>query len=147
MTAEALDHAELKLPSGFEGRRNLLLLSWARDQGPQVDTWTPVAQALQHSSFDFHVYRMLVNAPENMLFRWWDNASLRAEETDPQLLHWDVPLYIDKNSFAQCLGIANDEHQVAAVLVDRTGKVFWRAQGASTEQTRKDLLAAAQETR
>ena len=145
MTAEALDRAELQFPSGFEGAQNLLLLSWARDQGPQLNTWTPVAQALQHTNFNFRVYRMLVSAPENVLFRWWDNASLRAEQTDPQLLHWEVPLYVDKNSFAQCLGIASNEHQVAAVLVDRTGKVLWRAQGTSTDQTRKGLLTAAQE--
>ena len=144
ITTEALDRTPLQLPAWFEGRQNLLLLSWARDQAAQVDSWTAVAQALQHTDFAFRVYRMLVSAQENALYRWWDNASLRASETDPQLLHWSVPLYTDKAVLCRSLGIADDEHRVAAVLVDRSGRVLWHAEGASTEQTRKSLLAAAQ---
>ncbi len=144
ITTEALDRTPLQLPAQFEGRQNLLLFSWARDQATQVDTWTPVAQALQHTDFTFRVYRMLVSARESALYRWWDNASLRASETDPQLLHWSVPLYTDKAALCRSLGIADDEHRVAAVLVDRAGRVLWHAEGTSTDQTRKGLLAAAQ---
>ncbi len=143
MTTEALDRTPLQLPTQFEGRQNLLLLSWARDQAGQVDSWTAVAQALQHTDFGFRAYRMLVSAQENMLYRWWDNASLRASETDPQLLHWSVPLYTDKAALRRSLGIASDEHHMAAILVDRSGRVLWHAEGASTEETRKSLLAAA----
>ncbi len=147
ITADALDRTTLKLPAQLEGKRNLLLLSWARDQGPQLETWTATAQALQHTDFDFRVYRMLVSAPESTLFRWWDNASLRAAETDPQLLHWEVPLYTDKAALRRSLGIGDDEHQVAAVLVDRDGRVLWHAEGNSTAQGRKSLMDAAHSMR
>ena len=143
VATEALDRTPLQLPEGFEGRQNLLLLSWARDQAGQVESWTAVAQALQHTDFNFRVYRMLVSAQENVLYRWWDNASLRASETDPQLLHWSVPLYTDKTALRRSLGIAGDEHRMAAILVDRAGRVLWHAEGVSTEQTRRSLLAAA----
>ena len=143
ITAEALDRTPLKLPDQFEGKQHLLLVSWARDQAAQVDSWTAVSQAIQHTDFTFRVYRMLVSAQENSLYRWWDNASLRASETDPQLLHWSVPLYTDKAAFRRSLGITGDDHQVAAILVDRSGKVLWHAEGPSTDQTRKSLLAAA----
>ena len=143
ISAEALDKTLLTLPAGLEGRQNLLLLSWARDQTPQLDTWTAVAQALQHTQTDFRVYRMLVSMPENALYRWWDNASLRAQETDPDLLHWDVPLYTDKAALRRALGLSTDENAVVAVLVDRAGRVLWKAQGASTAATRASLLAAA----
>ncbi len=142
ISAEALDKSEITLPAQLAGRQNLLLLSWARDQTTQLDTWTAVAQALQHTHVDFRVYRMLVSMPENALYRWWDNASLRAQETDPDLLHWDVPLYTDKAALRRALGISADEHTIVAVLVDRAGRVLWKAQGPSTAATRAGLLAA-----
>ncbi len=146
IAAEALDKTTLTLPAQLEGRQNLLLLSWARDQKTQLDTWTAVSQALQHTQADFRVYRMLVSMPENALYRWWDNASLRTQETDPDLLHWSVPLYTDKVALRQALGIAANEHAVAAVLVDRAGHVLWKAQGASTAATRASLLEAARDS-
>ena len=147
IAAEALDKTPLSLPSGLEGRQNLLLLSWARDQASQVESWTAVAQALQHADFDFRVYRMLVSAPENALFRWWDNASLRAGETDPELLHWDVPIYTDEAALRRSLGLDAKEHSIAAILVDRSGKVLWKALGPSTAAARSSLLAASQSAR
>ncbi len=139
--AESLDKTSILLPSQFEGTENLLLLSWARDQGSQLDTWTAVAQALQHTNAGFRVYRMLVSAPENALYRWWEIASLRADETDPELLHWSIPLYTDKTVLRRSLGLRNDEHSVVALLVDKAGHVLWKAEGPSTASTRAALLA------
>ncbi len=143
IAAESLDKMPILLPSQLEGTQNLLLLSWARDQGPQLDTWTAVAQALQHTDAGFHMYKMLVSAPENALYRWWEIASLRADETDPELLHWSVPLYTDKAALRRSLGLGNNEHSVVALLVDKAGHVLWRAEGPSTAETRATLLAAA----
>jgi hypothetical protein len=140
---EALDKTPLHLPSQLEGKLNLLLLSWARDQQPQVDTWTAAGQALQHTHEDFRVYRMPVNDNENFIFRWWDSASLRAGETDPQLLHWDVPLYTDKATLVRAIGLPHDEHKIVAILVDPSGHILWKFQGPSTPQSRAGLLAAA----
>lgn len=144
LTTEALDKTQLTVPAQLEGKQNLLLLSWARDQAPQLDTWTAVGQALLHTNFDLRVYRMLVSAPENALFRWWDNASLRAAETDPELLHWNVPIYTDKAALRRAIGIPGDDHAVVALLVDRSGHVLWKAQGTSTAASRASLLATAQ---
>lgn len=143
MQAEALDKTSILVPTQLQGRLNLLLLSWARDQSPELDTWTAVGQALQHSHTDFRVYRMPVSQEENFIFQWWDNASLRAAETDPELLHWDVPLYTDKAALMRAIGLPKDEKQVVALLVDPSGKILWKAQGASTELTRSSLIQAA----
>ncbi len=143
IAAEALDKSPVNLPSQLEGRLNLLLLSWARDQGPQMDTWTAASQALQHADSEFRVYRMLVSARESALYRWWDNSSLRSAETDPELLHWSVPLYTDKRALQEALELSGNEHKIAAVLVDRTGRVLWKAEGPSAADTRAGLQAAA----
>jgi hypothetical protein len=138
----ALDKQPVTLPSGLEGKVNLLLLSFARDQGNQLDTWTAVAQALQHTDFDFRAYRVPVAERENPLFRWWANESLRSDETDPELWHWVVPIYVEMGRFRSALGVADDK-SVVALLVDKSGRVLWRATGASTAATRASLTEAA----
>ena len=143
-TADALDRSLINIPKQLEGRENLVFLLWARDQEAQVDTWITAAQALQHASFDFRVYRMLVSTRENALYRWWDNNSLRSAETDPEMLHWTVPLYTDKAQLRHALGIADDDRTIAVMLLDRSGRVLWKARGPSTEAGRAGLLAAAQ---
>ncbi len=147
LAAEALDRTQLTIPAQLEGRENLLLLSWARDQGSQIDTWAAVAQAFAHTYPDVRVYRMLVSPPENALYRWWDNSSLRNAETDPDLLHWTVPLYTDRSALARALGLSGNQHKVAALLVDRAGRVLWKAEGPSTPESRAALLAAAKPAR
>ncbi|RRA47113.1 hypothetical protein [Acidipila sp. EB88] len=143
ISAQALDRTSLRLPNQLQGARNLLLISWRRDQEQQLATWTAPSQALQHTRLNFKVYRMPVSAPENALYRWWDNASLRAQETDPELLHWTVPVYVDKAALHQAIGLGMDESMVVVLLVDPTGRIQWKAQGASTDATRAGLLAAA----
>ena len=144
ITAEALDKTTINLPSQLQGSVNLLLLSWARDQAPQVETWNAVSQALLHTYPSFRVYRIPVSEPENFLFRWWDSASLRTDETDPELLHWIVPIYTDKANLRHSLHVQANDHQVLVLLVDRSGRVLWRAQGPSTAANRQSLRMAAQ---
>ncbi len=143
LASQALDKTVIMLPEGLEGRQNLLLLSFRRDQGPQLDTWTAVSQALQHTRFDFRTYRMLVSDPENALFRWWDNSSLRATETDPDLLHWDVPLYTNKAALRESLVLPTDDRTIVVLLVDRSGHVLWMDRGSASAASRASLLAAS----
>ncbi len=145
LTAEALDRNLLTFPRQVEGRLNLVFLFWARDQAAQIDTWSATAQALQHASFDFRSYRMLVSARENALYRWWDNNSLRSAETDPEMLHWTVPLYTDKSALRRSLGLTDDEHTVVILLLDRAGRVLWKDRGVSTEAGRASLVAAVRQ--
>lgn len=137
-----MDKTTVQLPSGLAGNENLLLLSWARDQHEQVESWTAVAQALQHLHADARVYTVLVSPRENPLFRWWDDTSLRASQTDPDLLPWTLALYTDEGALRRALALPNTR-QVVALLVARGGRVLWLAEGAPTPKSRASLLAAA----
>ncbi|HEV2462695.1 MAG TPA: hypothetical protein VGT04_02730 [Acidobacteriaceae bacterium] len=141
-TSYSLAKAKLNFPSGFAGQINLLLVSFQPEQRKEIDSWMPVAQALQHTNFNFHWYRLPVSSNELWVFRWWDNASMRSDETDPETWPWIVPLYVDKDSFRHSLQIPS-EKQISVLLVDRQGNVLWRAEGPMTPEKRNSLLAAA----
>lgn len=137
----SLDKAKVNLPQDLEGKLNLLLISFEPEQEKDIESWLPAAQALQHSDFDFRWYRLPVSARENFVFRWWENSSMRTDESDPETWHWIVPLYVNKDEFRRTLQIPN-EHDVVALLVDKQGRVLWRSSGVMTPQKRLSLLAA-----
>jgi hypothetical protein len=141
-TAYNLNKERITLPADFDGNRNLLLISFASEQAPMVSTWEAVGQALEHTEPHFRTYRMPVAPVENMLYRWWGNAALRGAETDPEMWRWTVPLYLDTASFRAALGIADARSNVT-LLVDKAGRVLWRATGAATPELRAALMAAA----
>jgi hypothetical protein len=138
----SLDKTKVNLPSDFEGKTNLLIISFEPEQQKDVDTWVPVASALQHTDFYFRWYRLPVSARENVIFRWWENSSMRSDETDPETWHWIIPLYVDKDGFRKALEIPN-EHDVVVLLVDKQGHVIWRSSGPLNAQKRASLLAVA----
>jgi hypothetical protein len=100
------------------------------------------AQAIQHLNFQFRYYQVPVAEKENFIFRWWETSSMRSDQTDPEALHWIVPIWVERKKFFQDLTIPNDK-QVVVLLVDRTGKVQWRSSGPMTGDKRTTLMNAA----
>jgi phenylpropionate dioxygenase-like ring-hydroxylating dioxygenase large terminal subunit len=100
-----------------------------------------LAQALQHANFKFRWYRLPVADRENFIFRWWENSSMRSEETDPETWPWLIPLYVNKDEFRKALQIPN-EREIVALLVDKQGHVLWRASGVLTPTSRASLTSA-----
>jgi hypothetical protein len=141
ISSYSLDKAKVNLPEGLAGQNNLLLISFEPEQQKQIDTWMPLAQALQHTNFNFRWYRLPVSERENFIFRWWENSSMRSEETDPETWPWIVPLYINKVDFRSALQIQN-ERDIVVVLIDKQGHVLWRASGALTAGDRASLTSA-----
>ncbi len=144
LTGYDLNKQKVTLPGGMAGTTDLLLVSFEPEQQKDVDSWLPAAQALQHMNFQFHYYQLPVEGRENFVFRWWDTSSLRSEQNDPQMWPWIVPLFVERGKLMHELEIP-DMKQVVALLVDRQGRILWRASGAMTPQLRAALMAAAQE--
>jgi hypothetical protein len=136
----ALDKNKVTIPADLAGQQNLLLISFQPEQQKEIDTWMPLAQALQHTNFNFRWYRLPVAERENFIFRWWENSSMRSEETDPETWPWIVPLYVNKIEFRDALQIPNEKN-VVALLVDKQGRVLWRASGPLTPEERARLTA------
>lgn len=141
ISSYSLDKAKVTLPGDLAAHYNLLLISFQPEQQKQIETWMPVAQALQHTNFNFRWYRLPISERENLIFRWWENSSMRSIETDPETWHWIVPLYVNKAEFRNALQIPN-EHEITALLVDRQGQVLWRASGEFNPSERAGLAAA-----
>lgn len=139
--ATSLDGAKLHLPRDFAGQLNLVVISFAREQQQEVDTWIPVAQQIQSAHSNFSYYELPTTSRDNLLYRWWFDAALRSNTTDKTLRSRTLTAYVSKHNFHKTLHIA-DEKRVVALLVDRTGKVYWRVDGACTDQAKVSLESA-----
>jgi hypothetical protein len=131
VTAYALDRAKVTLPKDFAAPLNLLILSFQRDQESVVDGW--LARLAASSTPSVQTWLLPVSAPENGLYRWWLNASLRSSLPASQPRRYTVPLYVNKGQFLRSLQIPS-EREVVLLLTDKTGHVLWRTAGPVTDE-------------
>lgn len=139
--ARNLDGVHLNLPAKFSCQRNLVVISFAREQQKVVNSWIPAARSIEASHGNFCYYELLVMSRETLLYRWWLNGSLRSNTTDKELHSRILTAYLNKGSFGHHMHIAN-EKRVVAVLVDREGRVRWRADGAYADRDTPAIVSA-----
>lgn len=137
--ATSLNKDHLVLPAGFGGELNLVMISFAREQQFEVDSWLPAARRMERQYPQTHYYELPTTARENLLYRWWFNSALRSN-SDPALDGRILTLYLSKGAFLRALHIPNEKH-IAVLLVDRTGHVLWQAEGAFTTGKNQQLQA------
>ena len=143
LTATNLAKEKMKLPQDFAGTRNLLLIAFEREQQKDVDTWLPAVKEIEAAHPNFRYYELPAIGRSNPLFRWYLDSSMRSGIPDSVARSRTITLYIDKQSFRHTLDIPS-ESAISALLVDKAGKVVWRATGEFTEEKKANLLAELQ---
>lgn len=141
VTGANLEGRAFVLPDEFEGERNLVLIAFTQGQQAEVDGWLPPARALAERIPDLRVYELptvwRMPAPlRNQLDRW-----MRAGIPDRVTRAATITLYLDKAAFRAALGLPG-EGVIYTLLVDRAGRVLWRAAGPYTAEKGADLLRA-----
>lgn len=126
------------LPEDFEGDRNLVLIAFRREQQVEIDTWIPVAKRLAYEHKDLRYYELPTISRSVPLALWWLDGAMRAGIPDPAAREATITLYLDKGLFRQALRLPNED-TIYALLVDRAGKVLWRAEGAATDEKAREL--------
>src|ERR1700759_3389007 len=139
VTAYALDRAKVTLPADFTAPLNLLILSFQRDQQPQVDGWMP---ALPPGALSVQTWLLPVSPRASGLYRWWQNASLRSSLPPSQPRRYTVPLYVDKARLLRALQVSS-EQEVVLLLTDKAGHVLWRTTGPVSDSKKAALSGFA----
>jgi len=127
LTASNLMKQSFSLPEDFAGDRNLLLIAFQREQQQNVDTWLHQMKHFELSS-GFQYYELPTIDRLNPFVRWFINSGMRRGIPDRNARARTITLYLDKSSFRKALSLPNEEH-IYAILVDRSGRVLWRAEG------------------
>jgi hypothetical protein len=136
-----LQREKSSLPNDFAGDFNVLLVAFQRWQQSVIDTWIPFVRQLEKTYPNVRYYELPTIESMNRVARTFINEGMRAGIPDPVARERTITLYLDKSAFRRALGLGSED-DIYILLVDRDGKVLWRAQGAFAREKGDTLLAA-----
>jgi hypothetical protein len=139
LTASNLAKQKMTLPKDFAGTTNLLLIAFEREQQKDIDTWLPAAREIEAAHSTFRYYELPTIGRSNPVFRWYLDSAMRSGIQDGTTRSRTITLYVDKQDFRRTLDIPS-ESAISVLLVDKNGKVLWRATGDFTEEKKANLL-------
>jgi hypothetical protein len=138
VTGSNLQRKKLNLPQDFEGELNLVLIAFQQWQQTVIDTWIPFARQLEETYPEVRYYELPTIRRLNALARTFINEGMRAGIPNPIARERTITLYVDKVPFRQALDLPGEE-DIHVLLVDREGRVLWRAAGAFTPEKARSL--------
>ncbi|MGA2382630.1 MAG: hypothetical protein ABSG61_04265 [Gemmatimonadales bacterium] len=138
VTGRSLTGRTYHLPGDFEGARNLVLVAFKRHQQEDVDTWTPHLRPLAAGDSGLRVYELPTLGRGYRLMRGMIDGGMRRGIPDSAVRAATITLYINKTPFRDTLGIT-DESRIHVLLVDRSGRILWRAEGRYTADAEAEL--------
>jgi hypothetical protein len=138
VTGSNLERRRMNLPADFEGDLNLVVLAfWQRHQA-LVNTWMPLAGELEKRHPGLAFYELPVIQKRSRVSQWFIDSGMRAGIADRRVRERTITLYLDKPPFLRDLGIT-DDGTIYAMVVDRTGRILWRASGPLVDAAESDL--------
>ena len=139
VTGSNLERRHMSLPADFEGDLNLVVLAfWQRHQA-LVNTWMPLAGDLEKRHPGLAFYELPVIQKRSRVSQWFIDSGMRAGIADRRVRERTITLYLDKPPFLEDLGIT-DDGTIHAMVVDRTGRILWRATGPLIDAAESDLM-------
>jgi hypothetical protein len=138
VNGSALTRRKFSLPGDFGGELNIVLIAFKRNQQADVDSWTPHLKTVTAGQPGLRVYELPVLPKTLTLMRGIIDGGMRGGIPDSAVRAATITLYISKSPFKKALGIATEDH-ITVVLVDRAGKIYWRAMGVFAEPALQEL--------
>jgi len=136
-----LEGRNFTLPKEFEGRYNVVLVAFKREQQDDVDSWMPfLHEAAAHHGGDLRVYELPTLGRRYRVVRGWIDGGMARGIPERATRQATITLYINKSPFRRALDITTED-RISVLLVSRDGHVLWRADGPFTSGSGADLTA------
>jgi len=142
LEARDLETRLVKLPAGFEGERNVVLVAFRREQQDAVDSWVQWLEARAEADPGLRFYELPTLGTQWSPARRVIDGGMAAAIRDPAVLRRTLTIYTDVRRVTAGLGIDTTD-TISLFVVDGTGVVHWRGSGefdAATAATLGDVL-------
>ena len=139
--ARSLEREHYDLPGEFEGRRNVAVVAFRREQQQTVDTWLPFLLTLEAEHDDLRVYEIPTISQRWAPARWFIDGGMAMGIADREACARTLTSYTDVDLVQRALGL-RDDTTIATVLTDRDGRITWMTTGAFTARAGEELSAA-----
>lgn len=141
-----LEGEHFTLPTDFRGELNVVLVAFQRDQQSDVNSWMAFLKTLGVKHPELRVYELPTLGRRYRMMRPFIDGGMRRGIPDRAVREATITLYIDKSPFREALKLG-DEDRIYVLLVDREGRVLWRAEGLFTERAGAELARRSEEMR
>jgi len=138
---KTLTHRRVTLPDDFDCRLNVVFIAFRRPQQVQISAWLPAIKRLEQLYEDLCVYAIPVIQRLPCPLQAFVDARLRASIPSKTVRARTVTLYTDKETFRRTLDIPTDD-TIHILLVDRKGRIWWRAEGDFSADKIRSLAQA-----
>jgi hypothetical protein len=133
-----LSGKHMTLPGDFEGRLNIVIVAFFREQQSLVDSWTPVVNDLRKRHQDLRAYELPTISRGYAWMKWIIATGMRSGIKDTNTRDHTVTLYTDTKKFRRELDLPTDQI-IYVLLVDSKGFVRWKIDGSMTDLGAKSL--------
>lgn len=147
LSARNLNGRALTLPADFGGTFNIAIIAFRRWHQALVDAWFPFLNPLLAAYPDLRAYELPIIGRQYTFARPFIDGGMAFAIPDPAVRNRTLTVYADVQQVVTALQIPSTE-TITLLLVDRTGRIFWRDTGpytaeraAGLERTLATLLA------
>jgi hypothetical protein len=138
VTAQNLERQMYHLPRDFEGVYNVVLLAFTQEQQYDVDSCMPFLRTLQTQHSALHLYELPTLPRGTWMWRRMIDYWMVTGIPDRAVRAATITLYLDVARFIRALEVP-DTRAICTLLVDRAGRVYWRAYGPIQTETAQSL--------
>jgi hypothetical protein len=136
--AETLSEKSLVLPRDLPGEKTLILIAFARKQQSNVDTWI---NGMNLKEAKFAWIETPVIDPFYGLFSGFIQRGMRKGIPDSTDRERTVTIFTSRVEFLKSMGLPESTDNIYAVVVDRAGNVFSKAEGDYSSSKAETLLS------
>ena len=131
---------EVRLPDGFEGDINLVVVGFVQEHQKDIDTWIAALPGLLAAGSSLRLYEVPVIYRASAPFRLWVNNGMHYGIPDPVARKRTITVYADQGKFVESVG-ASGLDRIHALLVDKSGRIIWRTQGPADPTSIAELTS------
>lgn len=126
-----------ELPQAFEGKLNIVVVAFKREQQSEVDTWIKGAGDILSKNPEVRLYEVPLIYELNSFKRAWVNNGMRFGIQDEQARKRTITVYTNRDEFFTLMKMREEE--IYTLLLDDAGKILWQASGVANEDSIKLL--------
>jgi hypothetical protein len=141
---ENLSGRKMVLPKDFEGKVNIVIVAFQREQQLLVNSWTQVIQQLEKKYPELHTYELPTISTGYKLMKWIIDNGMRSGIKDMKTRDHTITLFTNTKKFRDDLSLPTDE-TIYVMIVDASGAVRWKTSGSMTPMSAALLNAAVDE--
>jgi hypothetical protein len=141
---ENLSGRQMMLPKDFDGKANIVIVAFQREQQLLVNSWIPVIQQLEKKYPEIHSYELPTISTGYKLMKWIIDNGMRSGIKDTKTRDHTITLFTDTKKFRKELELPTDE-TIYVMIVDSSGAVRWKSSGSMTPMSATLLGSAVDE--